>query len=303
MTKPIDLNLLRSFLAVASARSFTRAAAQLGVTQSALSHAMRGLEAQLGVRLLSRSTRGVTLTEAGEHALRQLGPHVDGLAQELDALRALGRKPGGLIRLTAHDHAADTLLWPRLRGLLAAYPDITVEVNIHYGLVDIVAERFDAGVRSGDLVAQDMVSVRIGPDFRMAVVASPGYLQQHGTPQRPQDLSAHRCINLRLPTQGGLYAWEFDDGGTPVRTAVQGQVICNTTPRMVQAALDGLGLAYVPLDVAAPHLASGALVSVLAPYCPMVDGYRLYFASRRQMSPAFALVLDCLRQPGAAASV
>lgn len=295
MMADIDLNLLRTFFVVARERSFTRAAAQLGVSQSALSHSMRGLEEKLGLRLLTRTTRGVSATEAGERLLLTVAPYYEGIQAELASLSELREKPAGLIRISAHDHAADTVLWPKLKGVLRSYPDISVEINIHYGMVDIVEERFDAGVRNGDLIAQDMIAVRIGPDFRMAVVGSPDYLASRGTPGTPKDLAAHNCINLRLPTRGGLYAWEFAKKRKTLQVHVQGQCIFNTTPQMLQAAIDGYGLAYVPSDLADPHVVEGRLTRVLEDWCPPVPGYHLYYASRRQMSPAFALVVDALR--------
>ncbi|MCG5072117.1 LysR family transcriptional regulator [Paraburkholderia tagetis] len=291
----IDLNVLRAFLVIARERSFTRAAAQLGVSQSALSHSMRALEEKVGLRLLTRTTRGVSPTEAGERLLANVAPYYEGIDSELESLSALRDKPAGLIRISAHDHAADTILWPKLKEVLHSYPDISVEINIDYGMVDIVAERFDAGVRSGDLIAQDMIAVRIGPDFKMAVVGSPDYLASHGRPGSPRDLAAHRCINLRLPTRGGLYAWEFVKRRDTLHVNVHGQVICNTTPRMLEAAMGGYGLAYVPYDLAESCLADGRLVSVLDEWCPTVPGYHLYYASRRQTSPAFALIVDSLR--------
>ncbi|MCP3712815.1 LysR family transcriptional regulator [Paraburkholderia sp. CNPSo 3274] len=293
--KNLDLNVLRAFFVVARERSFTRAAAQLGVSQSALSHSMRGLEEKIGLRLLTRTTRGVSPTEAGERLLSNVGPYYDGISAELESLSALREKPAGLIRISAHDHAADTVLWPKLKEVLRSYPDVSVEININYGMVDIVADRFDAGVRSGDLIAQDMIAVRIGPDFKMAVVGSPEYLRLNGRPVSPHDLAAHNCINLRLPTRGGLYAWEFARKREALHVNVHGQFIFNTTPQMLDAALEGYGLAYVPHDLAAPHLAEGRLSSVLEEWCPTVPGYHLYYASRRQTSPAFALIIDALR--------
>lgn len=293
--KNLDLNVLRAFFFVARERSFTRAAAQLGVSQSALSHSMRGLEERIGLRLLTRTTRGVSLTEAGERLLLNVGPYYEAIAAELASLSALRDKPAGLIRISAHDHAADTVLWPKLKEVLRGYPDVSVEININYGMVDIVADRFDAGVRSGDLIAQDMIAVRIGPDFKMAVVGSPEYLKSNGRPVLPRDLAAHSCINLRLPTRGGLYAWEFARRHEALHVNVQGQFIFNTTPQMLDAALEGYGLAYVPRDLAAPHLAQGHLSGVLEDWCPTVPGYHLYYPSRRQTSPAFALIVDALR--------
>lgn len=291
----IDLNLLRAYFVVARERSFTRAAAQLGVSQSALSHSMRGLEEKLGVRLLTRTTRGVSPTEAGERLLSNVGPYYDGIEAELDSLTALRERPAGLIRISTHDHAADTVLWPKLKKVLRDYPDISVEINIDYGMVDIVAERFDAGVRNGDLVAQNMIAVRIGPDFKMAVVGSPDYLKSNGCPSTPQNLAFHNCINLRLPTHGGLYAWDFAKGRKALHVNVRGQFIFNTTPQMLEAALEGYGLAYVPQDLAQPYISESKLESVLEAWCPNVPGYHLYYASRRQTSPAFALIVDALR--------
>jgi DNA-binding transcriptional LysR family regulator len=292
-----DFDNLHAFLLVARERSFTRAAAQLGVTQSALSHTMRGLEARLGVRLLARTTRGVAPTEAGERLFKSLEGHYDAIAAGLAALGDVRDKPAGTIRITTHDHAASTVLWPRLSKVLAAYPDVKVEIDIEYGMIDIVAERFDAGVRLGDQVAKDMIAVRIAPDVRMAVVAAPGYLADRTPPHVPQDLTGHRCINMRLPTYDSVYAWEFERGGRALQVHVQGQCTFNTTPQMLQAALDGYGFAYVPEDLVLDHVAAGRLRRVLEDWCPTFPGYHLYYPSRRQASPAFALVLDALRLP------
>jgi DNA-binding transcriptional LysR family regulator len=294
----IDLNNLRSFIAVARERSFTRAAAQLGVSQSALSHSMRALEEKLGLRLLTRTTRGVSPTEAGERLLAKLGPYYEGIDAELAALGDLRDKPAGTIRISAHDHAASTILWPKLSKLLPAHPDLKLEIAINYAFIDIVAERFDAGVRLGDQVAKDMIAVRIGPDMRMAVVGSPAYLTSKTLPRSPQDLTAHNCINLRLPTYGGLYAWEFARHGEQVQAQVQGQAIFNTTPAMVTAALEGAGLAFVPEDLVQAHVAAGQLVPMLQDWWPVFPGYHLYYPSRRQSSPAFTLMVDTLRYRG-----
>ncbi|WP_341676232.1 LysR family transcriptional regulator [Niveibacterium sp. SC-1] len=291
----LDLNKLQSFILVARERSFTRAAAQLGVSQSALSHTIRGIEEHLGIRLLTRTTRGVSPTEAGERLLSRLGPHYEGIALELAALSDLREKPAGTVRITAHDHAADTILWPRLSKLLPEYPDLRIEINISYALVDIVAERFDAGVRSSDQVAKDMIAMRIGPDLRMAVVGAPSYFATRAKPATPRELAAHNCINLRLPTYGGLYAWEFEKDGQPLEVHVEGQLICNTTPQKLTAALGGHGLAYVPEDLVLLHIAAGRLERVLDDWCAPYAGYHLYYPSRRQASPAFALVLEALR--------
>ncbi|GAC1319439.1 MAG: LysR family transcriptional regulator [Collimonas sp.] len=291
----IDFNNLQTFVVVARVRSFTRAAAQLGVSQSALSHSMRGLEEKLGIRLLTRTTRGVSPTAAGERLLQNVGAYYDGIESELAGLSELRDKPAGTIRITAHDHAVDTILWPKLEKFMLDYPDIQVEININYGLIDIVAERYDAGVRSGGQVAKDMIAVRIGPDEPMAVVGSPTYMSTQPKPQTPQELAAHNCINLRLPTHGGLYAWEFVKDGRELQVHVQGQFIFNTTQQMLRAALAGYGLAYIPEDLVHEHVAAGRLQCVLEDWCPTLAGYHLYYPSRRQALPAFALLVDVLR--------
>ena len=293
-----NLNDLVAFLAVAKERSFTKAAAQVGVSQSALSHTIRGLEERLGLRLLTRTTRSVAPTEAGERLLRAAGPRLDEIEAELAALSELRDKPSGTIRITAHDHAVRAVLWPALARLLPDYPDIKVEIVIDYGLRDIVAERYDAGVRTGEMVARDMVAVRIGPDMRSAVVGAPSYFAQRAKPKTPQDLTVHTCINLRLPTHGGLYAWEFEKGGRELRVRVDGQLVFNGTAPMLDAALAGFGLAYVPEDSVQAHLADGRLIRVLADWCPPYPGYHLYYPSRRQPTPAFALLVNALRYRG-----
>jgi DNA-binding transcriptional LysR family regulator len=290
-----DLNDIVAFLAVARERSFTRAAAQLGVSQSALSQTVRGLEGRLGLRLLTRTTRSVAPTEAGDRLLHAAGPRLDEIEAEMAALSELRDKPSGTIRITAHDHAVRAVLWPALDKLLPDYPDIKVEIVIDYGLTDIVAERFDAGVRTGEMVAKDMVAVRIGPDMRSAVVGAPSYFAKRTRPKTPQDLTAHACINLRLPTHGGLYAWEFEKGGREIRVRVEGQLTFKGTAPMLDAALSGLGLAYVPEDTVKAHLADGRLIRVLADWCPPYSGYHLYYPSRRQPTPAFALLVNALR--------
>jgi DNA-binding transcriptional LysR family regulator len=290
-----NINDLVAFLAVARARSFTRAAAQLGVSQSALSQTLRGLEAALGLRLLTRTTRRVATTEAGERLLQAAGPRLDEIDAELAALSALREKPAGTIRITAHDHAVRAVIWPALKKLLPGYPDIKVEIVIDYGLTDIVAERYDAGIRIGEMVAKDMIAIRIGPDLRSAVVGAPAYFAQRPRPQTPQDLTAHNCINLRLPTHGGLYAWEFERAGRPLRVRVEGQLVLNGTGPMLDAALAGFGLAYLPADSVQPYLADGRLLAVLADWCPPYPGYHLYYPNRRQPTPAFALLIDALR--------
>ena len=292
------INDLIAFLAVARERSFTKAAAQLGVSQSALSHTIRGLEARLGLRLLTRTTRSVSPTEAGERLLVSIGPRLDEIDQELAALSAFRDKPAGTIRITAGEHAADRILWPALERLLPDYPDVHVEVIVDYGLTDIVSERYDAGVRLGEQVAKDMIAVRIGPDMRMAVVGAPAYFATRKMPLMPQDLTEHNCINLRLPTHGGIYAWEFERQGREVKVRVEGQLVFNNIALRLNAALGGLGLTYLPEDAVAPYLASGQLVQVLEDWCPTFAGYHLYYPSRRQTSPAFALIADALRYRG-----
>lgn len=295
-----NINDLLAFLAVARERSFTRAAAQLGVSPSALSHAMRGLEARLGVRLLTRTTRSVAPTEAGERLVRGVGPCFEEIDAELAALTELRERPAGALRITAGEHATDTILWPALERLLPDYPDVKIEINVDNGLTDIVAGRYDAGVRLGEQVAKDMVAVRIGPDLRMAVVGAPSYFECRPRPKAPGDLTVHECINTRFPTFGGLYAWEFERGGRELRVRVEGQLVFNSTALSLKAALAGLGLAYVLEDRAAPHLADGRLVRVLADWCPPFPGYHLYYPSRRQPTPAFALLVEALRHQGGA---
>ena len=289
------LNDLLAFVAVGRERSFTRAAARLGVSQSALSHTMRALEARLGVRLLTRTTRSVAPTAAGERLLQTAAPRFDEIEAELAAVRELRDKPAGSIRITATEYAADAILLPKLTKLLRDYPDIKVEIAIDYGLTDIVAQHYDAGVRSGGQVAKDMIAVRIGPDLRMAVVGAPAYFKTRPEPKKPQELLDHNCITLRLPTHGGLYAWEFDKGGRELKVRVEGQFTCNTTAQMLNAALAGLGLAYVPEGLAQPHLAKGRLKRVLADWCLPYSGYHLYYPSRRQSAAAFRLVVEALR--------
>jgi DNA-binding transcriptional LysR family regulator len=292
-----DLNSLGAFIVVARERSFTRAAAQLGVTQSALSHTMRNLEQKLGVRLLTRTTRGVMPTEAGERLLANLQPYYDGIQDELAALAATRDRPAGTIRITATENAGRAMLWPRLERLLPDYPDIKVEVSIDYGLVELATGGFDAGIRFGSQVAKDMIAVRISPDIRLVVVAAPAYLERRGLPRTPDDLPAHACINLRLPTYGGLLKWEFADRGGSREIGVEGQLIFNSLFPVMDAARAGFGLAQVPEGLAAPDLATGRLVPVLADYWPTLPGYHLYYPSRRHVSPAFALLVDALREP------
>jgi DNA-binding transcriptional LysR family regulator len=293
-----NLNDVLAFLAVARYRSFTRAAAKLGVSQSALSHTIRGLEARLGLRLLARTTRSVAPTEAGERLLKTLGARFDEIEAELAGLSELRDKPAGTIRISSGEHAAEAILWPALAKLLPSYPDIKVELNINYGLTDIVAERYDAGVRLGEQVAKDMIAVRIGPDFCMAVVGAPSYFARRPKPKHPQDLTAHDCINIRLPTYGSIYAWEFEKRGRALKVRVEGQLVFNNIALRVNAALAGLGLAYLSEDQVQEHVAEGRLVRVLGDWCPPFSGYHLYYPSRRQAAPAFALLVEALRYRG-----
>jgi len=293
-----NLNDLAAFVAVAKARSFTRAAAQLGVSQSALSHTMRGLEERLGLRLLTRTTRSVTPTEAGERLLATWGPRLEAIDSELADLGRLRDRPAGDVRITADEYSARAVLWPALRKLLPRYPEIAVEIITDYGLTDIVAERYDAGVRLGGLVAKDMIAVPISPDMRMVVIAAPVYLAGRPPPQTPQDLTGHSCINLRLPTYGGVYAWEFAHGGRELKVRVEGQLTFNSGDQILQAALDGFGLAYLPQGQVQPFIDRGELAEVLSDWTPAFAGYHLYYASRRQQTPAFVVVAEALRYRG-----
>ena len=290
-----NLNDLLSFVTVAREGSFTRAAALLGVTQSALSQAISGLEARLEIRLLTRTTRSVSPTAAGEQLLQAIGHRFDEIETELDALTELRDKPAGTVRITCGDHIARTTLLPKIAPLLTEFPDIKVEFDISYGFRDIVADRFDAGVRMGDTIDKDMIAVPIGPKLRMAVVASPAYFAKHPAPKTPRDLVAHSCINMRFPTHGGLYVWEFERKGVPLNVRVDGQVVFNSTPHIVLAALEGLGVAFLPEEEFAPHIEHGQLLRVLQDWCAPFDGYYLYYPSRRQPTPAFSRVVDALR--------
>jgi DNA-binding transcriptional LysR family regulator len=291
-----NINHLFAFLAVARERSFTRAAAKLGVSQSALSHTIRGLEERLGLRLLTRTTRSVSPTEVGERLLQTVGPRIEEIEAELTALSELREKPAGTIRITTTEHAAYTILWPKLAQVLPEYPDIKLEIIIEQGLTDIVAGRYDAGVRLGEQVAKDMIAVRIGPDAQMAVVGTPSYFERRSLPKRPQDLIAHDCINLRLPTFGGLYAWEFEKGRRQLKVRTEGQLVFNGTGMILNASLAGLGLAYLPEDLVQAGIADGKLIRVLADWCPPFSGYHLYYPSRRQATPAFAVLVEALRR-------
>ena len=286
---------LIAFIEVARELSFTRAAAKLGVSPSALSHSMRGLEERLGLRLLTRTTRSVTLTAAGDRLLQSIGPRLDEIDAELAALGELRDKPAGAIRITVDEHGFNSALWPALRKLLPKYPDIKVEVAIENGLTDIVAERFDAGVRLGGTVAKDMIAMPIGPDLRMVAVAAPAYLAGRALPRKPQDLTEHVCVNLRLSTRGGIYAWEFEKRGREFRVRVDGQFMVNGIAPMLVATLDGCGVGYLPLDLVQPYLDKGKLVQLLSDWTPPFAGYHLYYPSRRQPTAAFTVLLETLR--------
>lgn len=290
-----DIVDLQAFLAVARERSFTRAAAQLGVSQSALSHTLRGLEQRLGLRLLTRTTRNVSTTEAGERLLNSIGPKFEEIDAELEAVTALRDKPAGTIRINAAEHSLRTALWPRLDRFMADYPDIKIEVSQENALTDIVAQRYDAGVRLGEQVAKDMIAVRIGPDWRMAVVGAPSYLASRKAPRTPRDLTGHNCINLKLLTYGGNYAWEFERNGAKLNVRVEGQLTFNSSTPILAAALSGHGLACIPEDMAVPYIADGRLIQALKGWMPLFAGYHLYYPSRRQTSPAFALLVETLR--------
>lgn len=290
-----NLNDLSAFLTVARERSFTRAAARLGVTPSALSHAMKGLEARLGIRLLARTTRSVAPTEAGERLVRSLQPHFEQIGAELAALSDLRELPAGTLRISCNDYVIDTIFRPMLQDFLRQYPDIKVELSIDYGFADIVEGRFDAGVRLGEALSKDMIAVPIGPDISFIVVGSPRYFERRSAPETPQDLTNHTCNNIRLTTAGTLYAWEFEKDGKKISVRVDGQLTFNSIVPALGAALDGHGLSYVPEELARPHLADGTLRQALADWCPVIQGYHLYYPSRKHHSPAFSLFVNALR--------
>ena len=298
MQRGDSLDDLAAFAAVGRERSFTKAAARLGVSQSALSQTIRQLEARLGVRLLTRTTRSVAPTEAGARLLGVVAPRFEEVESELAALRELRQKPAGTVRITATEFAIDTILLPKLAAVMRTNPDIKLEFIVDYGLSNIVADRYDAGVRSGEQVAKDMIAVRIGPDMRMAVVGAPSYFKARPEPNKPQDLITHSCINLRLPTHGSLYAWEFERGNRELKVRVEGQLTCNGTAQLLNGALAGLGLAYVPEGMVEAHIAKGRLRRVLTDWCPPYSGYHLFYPSRRQSSAAFNLVVEALRYRG-----
>ena len=291
-----NLNELNYFVIVARTGSFTRAAAQLGVTQSALSQAIRSLEANLDIRLLTRTTRSVSPTLAGERLLNAIGHRFDDIENELEALTELRDKPAGTVKITCGDFIIQNTLLPKLANVLKQYPDINIEFNVNYGYTDIVAQRIDAGVRLGETIDKDMIAVPIGKELNMAAVASPEYFTKHPKPNTPKDLTAHNCINIRFPTHGGLYAWEFEKEGEELSVNVRGQLIFNTSHHIVEAALQGLGIAFLPEEEFGEHIKNGNLIKVLADWCPAFPGYYLYYPSRRQPSPAFKIVLEALKQ-------
>lgn len=293
-----NFNDLAVFAVVAQERSFTRAAAKLGISQSTLSLTIRALEERIGLRLLARTTRSVAPTNAGERLLQTIMPRFAEIEAALATLRELREKPAGTVRITAGEHAAIAALQPALKRFLPDYPDIQVEVIVDYGLTDIVAEGFDAGVRMGEQVAKDMIAVRIGPDMRMAVVASPAYFERYPRPETPQDLTAHKCINSRLPTYGGLFPWGLEKDGREVKVRGEGQLVFNSLSMRLNSAVDGLGVAYIPEDQALPHIDAGRLIRVLEDWCPYFPGYHLYYPSRRHSSPALTLLIEKLRYRG-----
>lgn len=290
-----ELSDLAVFLAVAEARSFTRAATALGTSQSAISQIVRRLEASIGLKLLTRNTRNVAPTEAGEQLMGTLRPAFDTIDARLTSLSALRERPSGTVRITSSRHAAETILWPAVSRLLKDYPEVSVEISLDSQLTDIISDRFDAGVRLGEQIAKDMIAVPIGPDLRMAVVGAPAYFAKHGRPRKPHDLTVHRCINIRMPTKGGLYAWEFGRGGRDVKVRVDGPLILNDVPMVLKAAAEGVGLACVLEDQAEDLVKRAALERVLEDWCPPFSGYHLYYPDRRQLPPAFSLLVNALR--------
>lgn len=290
-----ELGDLSVFLAVAEARSFTRAAAKLGTSQSAISQAVRRLESGIGVKLLTRNTRNVAPTEAGEQLAATLRPAFEDIDARLSALSALRERPAGMVRITSSRHAADTILWPAVSKLIASYPEVSVEISIDSHLTDIIADRFDAGIRLGEQIAKDMIAVPIGPELRMAVVGSPDYFARHGRPAHPQDLTRHCCINIRMQTRGGLYAWEFGKDGRELNVRVEGSIILNDIVLVLRAATEGLGLACIMEDQVHGLIETGQLERVLLDWCPPFSGYHLYYPDRRQLPPAFSLLVNALR--------
>jgi DNA-binding transcriptional LysR family regulator len=290
-----SINHLQVFLTVARQQSFTRAGAKLGVSSSAVSHAVRLLEERLGIRLIARTTRNVSLTEAGERLLHSVEPHLDGIETALAALTELRDKPAGTVRINTSEHAATSILWPAIQRLLPNYPDIRFEVTLDNAITDIVAERYDAGIRLGERLDNDMVAVRISPQMRMVVTGSPAYFRERGVPQTPQDLTRHACVNLRLPTHGGYLVWEFEKDGKEYNIRPDGQLVFNNAGMTRRAAIVGFGLAYVLEDLVQEDIKEGRLETVLDDWNPPFPGYYLYYPSRRQMSPALALLVEALR--------
>ncbi|WP_298245000.1 LysR family transcriptional regulator [uncultured Bradyrhizobium sp.] len=293
-----DFNDLLTFLTIARELSFTKAAAKLGIAQSTLSHTIKRLEEQMGIRLLTRTTRSVGLTEAGERLRQSLAPRIAEIEADIADLMAFRDKPSGRIRMTLSNHAFESVVWPKLERVLKDYPDIKLEVSLDSGFRNIVEEGFDAGVRLGESVEKDMVAVRIGPDWRLVAVASPGYFAEHRAPKHPHELVGHRCINLRMERAGGLYAWEFAKRGQELRVRVDGQLTFNSTYAQVEAALKGYGIAYVPENIVKGHIVSGDLVIALDDWSPTFDGYHIYYPSRRQNAPAFKIIVEALRHRG-----
>jgi DNA-binding transcriptional LysR family regulator len=293
-----NINDILVFFAVARERSFTRAAARLGMTQSALSHIVRALEARLGVRLLTRTTRSVSPTEAGERLLQNVAPRLEEIEAEIAAVSELGDKPAGTVRITAVDHVIDQVLWPRIAPLLPRYPDLHVEFSADYRIVDIAAERYDIGVRHGDQVDKDMIAVRLTPDVRMRIVGAPAYFAQRPLPASLADLMKHNCINLRLASSGGIYAWELRHEGRDIEARVRGQAVFSTVGHILNGVLDGAGLGFLPEELVGEHVAAGRLVSVMEDWCPLWPGLHAYYPSRRNASRALALVIDAIRHKG-----
>lgn len=296
--KSTKVDDLQAFLAVARDQSFTKAAARLGVTPSALSHAMRALEDRLGIRLLARTTRNVSTTEAGDRLMRSIAPLFEQIAMEVEALGELRDKPAGNIRITCTDDAIELCLRPLLAGFLASYPDITLEFFVDYGFTNVVEERFDAGIRLGEAISKDMIAVRIGPDWGLAVVGSPAYFERHPQPATPYELTNHPCINIRHRPSGPIYAWEFEHEGQAFTVKGEGQLVFNSIVHVLNAAVDGIGLGYVPQQLVAPYLADGRLVQVLQPWCPTFEGFHLYYPNRRRSSPAFSAFVEAVRYRG-----
>ncbi len=290
-----ELSDLAVFLAVAEARSFTRAAAELGTSQSAISQIVRRLEASIGLKLLTRNTRNVAPTQAGEQLIASLGPALKEIEAGLSALSALRERPAGMVRITSSRHAAEKILWPAVSSLIKTYPDVTVEISVDSHLTDIISDRFDAGVRLGEQIAKDMIAIPIGPDLRMAVVGAPSYFEKHGRPATPHELTEHSCINIRMQTKGGLYAWEFGKDGRDLNVRVQGSLIVNDGSMVLRAATEGLGLACMLEDQVSELVATGELERVLEDWCPYFSGYHLYYPDRRQLPPAFSILVNALR--------